>query len=165
MGTVTVGLRVTDSASQTNTTIRSVTVTPLPVNTQPATETQTQTQTDTQQGAPLPPPALATAAVKPLLSAPSTQKVLKSKVISVQAQCGGACAAVVSAKVSLGGSTIKLPSVTKQLAAGETAPLKLKIPASALGKIKAALAKKKKVTATVTMTASGGLSSKTITLK
>jgi plastocyanin len=162
LATVTVGLRVTDSAGLMATTMRAVTVTALPVV---IPETKTETSVQTQQATPPAPPAPIVAPIVPSLTGAGSQRVLKAKAISVRAQCGGACSAAVSGKIAIGGSSITLPGLVRQLAAGETAPLALKIPAAALAKIKAALAKKKKVIATISLSAGGGVSTVKVSLK
>lgn len=162
LATVVVGLRVTDSAGLTGTASRSITVSALPT---PIPEATTETPTQLQLAAlPAPPAPIAVPVVSRLMGA-GTQRVVKAKAISVRAQCGGACTAALSGKIAIGGSSITLPGLVRPLAAGEEALLALKIPAAALAKIKAALAKKKKVVATISLSAGGAISALKVTLK
>lgn len=163
LATVVVGLRVTDSAGLTGTASRSIIVSALPALIPESTTTATQIQ----QAGPPTPPAPIVVPVVPRLTGAGTQRVVKARAISVRARCGGACIAAVSGKVAIGGSSITLPGLVRRLAAGEDAPLTLKIPAGALARIKAALGKKKKkkVVATISLSVGGAVSTVKVALR
>jgi hypothetical protein len=104
-----------------------------------------------------PPPVIPADITAPALAVggATTQRILRQRAVIVVATAGEACAATAKGKVSIRGAAkpFKLTPVTKQIAKGKTAILKLRLTKTALRAIARALKARKRASATVTVTA------------